>query len=72
MVMAHEEVVNWEKVSSSHDTDAAGAPKSLVPFIRKARAFSKRTIPLECPTEAPPKDPSAAAPSSSSAPSEVQ
>jgi hypothetical protein len=72
MVMAHEEVVDWEKVSSSHATDAAGAPKSLVPFIRKARAFSKKMIPLECPTEAPPKDPSAAAPSSSSAPSEVQ
>jgi hypothetical protein len=72
MVMAHEETADWEKVSSLHAVDATGAPKSLVPFIRKARNFSKKMIPLVCPTEAPSKDSSAAAPASSSAPSKVQ
>lgn len=57
MVMAHDEVIDWEKVRSSHATKVVGAPKSLAPFIRKVKVFSKKMIPLVQPTDAPPKDP---------------
>ncbi|KAM0919133.1 hypothetical protein ACQ4PT_008512 [Festuca glaucescens] len=72
MAMAHEEIVDWDKVSSSLPIDADGEPKSLVNFLKKAKAFSKKLIPLVQPADAPPVASSSAAPTSSTAPSKVQ
>jgi hypothetical protein len=37
MAMVHGEVVDWDKVSSSHAVDKAGQPTSLVPFLKNAK-----------------------------------
>ncbi|KAM0887225.1 hypothetical protein ACQ4PT_029181 [Festuca glaucescens] len=54
IAMAHGEVVDWDKVSSSHAVDKAGQPMSLVPFLKNAKKFSKKMISLVHPTSAPP------------------
>lgn len=72
MAMAHEEVVDWDKVSSSLPVNADGEPKPLVNFLKKAKAFSKKLIPLVQPADVPPAASSSAAPSSSTAPPKVQ
>ena len=63
MAMAHGEVVDWDKVSSSHTVDRAGQPMSLVPFLKNAKKFSKKMIALVHPRSTP---------SASATPTEVQ
>jgi hypothetical protein len=46
MAMAHGEVVDWDKVSSSHAVDKAGQPTSLVPFLKNAKRLSKKMMSL--------------------------
>ena len=53
MAMAHGEVVDWDKVSSSHVVDRAGQTTSLVPFLKNAKRFSKKMISLVHPTSTP-------------------
>jgi hypothetical protein len=50
MAMAHGEVVDWDKVSSSHAVYKAGQLTSLVPFLKNAKRFSKKMISLVHPT----------------------
>jgi hypothetical protein len=41
MAMAHGELTNWEKVSSSYAKDDVGKAKSLKPFIKEVKKYSK-------------------------------
>ena len=63
IAMAHNETVDWDKVSSSHAVDRAGQPMSMVPFLKNAKKFSKKMIALVHPTSTP---------SASATPTEVQ
>jgi hypothetical protein len=69
MAMAHGEVINWEKVSSSLPVDEAGKEVALRPFFKKAKKFSKLLVALTEAASTEVKGSSAEAPSSSVTPS---
>jgi hypothetical protein len=54
LAMAQGEAVDWDKDSSSHVVDSAGQPKSMVPFLKNAKKFSKKMISLVHPISSPP------------------
>lgn len=70
MAMVHGENVDWDKVSSSFAVDDSGKPKILVYFLKSAKKFSKKMIPLIQPASASAKESSGAIPSASATPSE--
>jgi hypothetical protein len=68
LVMSHGEEVYWDKVNASRALDDAGQPLVLVPFLKRAKRFSKKMIALMHSTSVPA---ASATPSVSANPSEV-